>query len=348
MNCSVPAYGYPFWEKLVWPFELLAPSTGNPLGVKPIALPRGNLRGRVIGLVGDLMPLPHEVIARIDDRVTAVLRALDALVVNLEAPVLDAKTYQGPVKGLKLAFSRDLARRALEALGTAPDRTWVSVANNHAADYGPEQFRHTVDDLRSLGYRVMGIWPEMVPMLQLGTLRIGLVPWSYWMNVGWTAPCDSARPVIRTDILGVDLSSEKVTQRLDYLVGYSHWQFEYKHFPRSPFDQLAAQLAGVGMDLNVGGHPHVLGPLVAAGKGLNLCSLGNFVGLHPGWANRLGGILRLCLDPGAAGLSASIDFVPTFMMKGDGSATVTTIDQVPAADRERCTERLALLYPRAT
>lgn len=344
-TCTVPAYSYPFWEKLVWPIQLLVPSTRNPLGIRPLTMPRGTLQGHVIGFVGDIMPLPHEVIARVDDRVKAVLHGLNAVVCNLEAPVLDANTYQKPIKGLKLAFSRDLARRALEALGTDPDRTYVCVANNHAADYGPQQFRHTVDYLRSVGYQVIGVWPKTVLLMEIGALRIGLVPWSYWMNLGWTAPCDSPRPVIRTDIMGLDLTQAKVAQKLDFIVGYSHWQFEYKHFPRSPFDQVAAQLARAGMDVNVGGHPHVLGPLASAGNSVVHYSLGNFVGLHPGWANRLGGIMRLFLDSSAGGLTASFDMIPTFMTKTDGSALVTSIDQLPGSVREKCTQRLGLLYP---
>ena len=337
MNCSLPAYTYPLWEKVVWPFHLLFPSVRNPLGVRPVALPRGNLRGKVIGFIGDIMPLRDGSVAQVDDRIKAVLRGLDALVCNLEAPVLDNTTYRQPVHGLQLAFSRALARRALEALGTEPQRTYVSVANNHAADYGPVQFQHTVDYVRSLGYQTIGIWPETVPVIDLGVLRIGLVPWTYWMNRGWTAPCDAPRPVIRTDILGTDFNSTKITQKLDHLVGYSHWQFEFKHFPRRPFVELAEQLARAGMDMNVGSHPHVLGP--------NGCSLGNFVGLHPRWPMRLGGIMRMFLDADAGRLSAGFDMIPTFMTRGQGGARVTSIDQLPDPLRERCTRRLSLLYP---
>ncbi len=168
-----------------------------------MALPRGKLRGRVVGFVGDIMPLPDESIAQVDDRLKGLLQGLDALVCNLEAPVLDDATYERPVKGLKLAFSRELARRTLEALGTDPARTYVSVANNHAADYGPVQFHHTVDYVRSLGYQVIGVWPDTVPVIQLGGLRIGLVPWSYWMNRSWQAPCDAPRPVIRVLVASV-------------------------------------------------------------------------------------------------------------------------------------------------
>lgn len=344
-TCSVPAYTYPLCEKLVWPFQLLFPSTRNPLGVRPLAIPRGNLRGRVVGFVGDIMPLRDESIAQVDDRVKDVLHGLDALVCNLEAPVLDDATYDRPVSGLKLAFSRELARRALEALGTDPGRTYVSVANNHAADYGAVQFQHTVDYVQSLGYQTIGIWPDTVPVIDLDVLRIGLVPWSYWMNRSWLAPCDSPRPVIRTDILGTDFASTKITEQLDYLVGYSHWQFEFKHFPRRPFVELAEDLARAGMDMNVGSHPHVLGPLAAAGNGLVHCSLGNFVGLHPGWATRLGGIMRMFLDSDAGNLSAAFDMIPTFLTRGESGARVTSIDQLPDELRQQCTLRLGLLYP---
>jgi poly-gamma-glutamate synthesis protein (capsule biosynthesis protein) len=344
-TCVVPAYTYPLCEKLVWPFQLLFPSTRNPLGVRPLAVPRGNLQGKVLGFIGDIMPLPDGSTAQVDDRLKAVLHELDALVCNLEAPILDDASYHRPVSGLKLAFSRALARRALEALGTDPARTYVSVANNHAADYGAVQFQHTVDYVQSLGYQVIGVWPDTVPVIELDALRIGLVPWSYWMNRSWEAPCDSPRPVIRTDILGTDFAGTKTTQKLDYLVGYSHWQFEFKHFPRRPFVELAEQLARAGMDVNVGGHPHVLGPLAVAGNGLVHCSLGNFVGLHPRWPMRLGGIMRMFLDAEAGSLSAAFDMIPTFMTRGNGGARVTGIDQLAGKLRERCTRRLGLLYP---
>lgn len=344
MSCTLPAYTYPLWEKLLWPLQLLFPSTRNPLGVQPLALPRGNLRGKVVGFIGDIMPLRDGSIAQVDDRIKAALRGLDALVCNLEAPVVDDATYDRPQRGLKLAFSRELARRALEQLGTDPARTYVCVANNHAADYGPVQFRHTADYVQSLGYQTIGIWPETVPVIPLGRLRVGLVPWTYWMNRSWEAPCDAPRPVIRTDVLGTDFDGTKSTQKLDYLVGYSHWQFEFKHFPRRPFVALAEELARAGMDMNVGGHPHVLGPMIAAGSGVAHCSLGNFVGLHPGWTMRLGGIMRMFFDSGAGGISVGFDMIPTFMTWGQGGARVTSIDQLPDPLRERCARRLSLLY----
>ena len=338
MDCPLPAYTYSLWEKLLWPLHFLFPSTRNPLGVRPLPLPRGNLRGKVVGFLGDIMPLPDGSTAQVDGGLKDVLRGLDALVCNLEAPVLDDATYDRPVRGIKLAFSRELARRALAELGTDPGRTFVSVANNHAADYGPIQFQHTVEYVRSLGYQVIGMWPDTVPVLQLGTRRIGLLPWTYWMNRAWTAPCDAPRPVIRTDILGKDFGSVKVTQKLDSLVAYSHWQFEFKHFPRRPFVALAEQLARAGVDVNVGGHPHVLGPMATAGDSVVHYSLGNFIGLHPGWAMRLGGIMRMFSDGG-------FDMTPTFMTRGEGGAQVTTIDQLPSSLRDKCRRRLSLLYP---
>ena len=219
------------------------------------------------------------------------------------------------------------------------------MANNHAADYEPVQFQRTVDYVRSLGYQTIGIWPDAVTVIQLGARRIGLVPRTYGMNRGWSAPCDAPRRVIRTDILGKDFTSTKVTLKLDYLVGYSHWHFEFKHFPRRPFVALAEQLGRAGMDMNVGGHPHVLGPLAAAGNGLLHCSLGNFVGLHPGWAMRLGGIMRVFLDTDAGSLSPGVDMIPTFLTRGGGGALVTSIDQLPSELGERCTRRLGRLYP---
>jgi Bacterial capsule synthesis protein PGA_cap len=347
VSCPLPAYSYPLWEKLQWPLHLLFPSTRNPLGVRPLALPSGKPRGKVIGFIGDIMPLPDGSVAAVDDGITDVLRGLDALVCNLEAPVVADANYERPVRGLKLAFSRDLARRALQALGTDPSRTFVSVANNHAADYGPIQFRHTVDYVRSLGYQTIGVWPDAVRTIQLGSLRVGLLPWSYWMNRGWDAACDAPRPVIRTDVLGSDFASIKAAQKLDYLVGYSHWQFEYKHFPRKPFVALAEQLARAGMDVNVGGHPHVLGPMAAVGSGVVHYSLGNFVGLHPRWAMRLGGIMRMSLDADGGNIGAAFDMVPTFMTRGEDGTRVTSIDQLSGRLRDKCAERWSLLYPQA-
>ena len=308
-------------------------------------MPQGRPHENVVGFIGDIMPLPDESTAQLDDGVRTVLRGLDALVCNLEAPVVDDATYERPVRGLKLAFSRELARRALEALGTDPSRTYVSVANNHAADYGPEQFRHTVEYVRSLGYQTIGVWHDPMPVLTVGGLRIGLVPWSYWMNRSWEAPCDAPRPVIRTDIMGTDFTAAKVAQKLDCVVGYSHWQFEFKHFPRRPFVALAEELARAGMDVNVGGHAHVLGPMATAGKAVVHSSLGNFVGLHPAWPMRLGGILRMYGESGARGPDLGFDMVPTFMTRGADGVRVATVDRQENRVRDRCTRRLSLLYP---
>jgi hypothetical protein len=85
--------------------------------------------------------------------------------------------------------------------------------------------------------------------------------------------------------------------------------------------------------------------LAATGNGLVHCSLGNFVGLHPGWATRLGGIMRMYLDSDAGNLSTAFDMIPTFLTRGEGVARVTSIDQLPDQLRQQCTLRLSLLYP---
>ena len=69
----------------------------------------------------------------------------------------------------------------------------------------------------------------------------------------------------------------------DFIVVYLHWGYEYQDYPNTMQKEISQKLCDMGVDLLVGGHPHVVQPVAtytsADGENKMLCyySLGNFI-----------------------------------------------------------------------
>lgn len=351
-DCSGKGFRYPAYEFIEWPFHLFDADTHNPLNIVPLPNPYGCISAHKIGFMGDVMPLRSGKPVTVDEPVRALLRTFDAVVCNLEAPIVEDAAYEGAVKGLRLAFSKQTATWALDALGTDPTRTYVSLGNNHANDYGAQQFRHTVRFLRDRGHPIIGCSDSMLGVneLHVGGSKIGLVGWTYWLNDEWTDPCREFRPTLRGDVDGVDFHRVKLERKLDCLVTFTHWGYEFKHFPRDPFDKVAERLAHAGVDVNVGGHPHVVSPLSRVGETSAFVhySIGDFSGLHEPWHTRLGSVLGLSIGKNAqGGIELGFERTPVYRDKRDADERVVFLDALPDHRRRECEERFALVTPAA-
>lgn len=77
-----------------------------------------------------------------------------------------------------------------------------------------------------------------------------------------------------------------------------HWGTEYSTSVSAAQEEIANYLAGLGVDIIIGTHPHVVLPIAFIGKTMVIYSLGNFISDQEG-------IIRL------TGLMASIDIHKT-------------------------------------
>lgn len=68
--------------------------------------------------------------------------------------------------------------------------------------------------------------------------------------------------------------------KVDLLIVAMHWGIEYQTKPNAYQKDMASFLSSLGVDIIIGTHPHVIGPIEWIGDTLVIYSLGNFISAH--------------------------------------------------------------------
>lgn len=145
--------------------------------------------------------------------------------------------------------------------------THLSLANNHAFDYGQEGYTNAQDILRQSG---------MVPFghpYELATTSV-----SYVEGAGRTVALVGIYAVVANpSVTELSTLMEVVRAQSDLQIAYIHWGNEYELAHSDLQETLARNLIAEGVDLIVGHHPHVVQD-IAVYEGVPVFySLGNFV-----------------------------------------------------------------------
>ena len=160
-------------------------------------------------------------------------------------------------------------------------------ANNHALDRGREGIERTLDVLDSIGithtgtFRDSAEWKANYPLIiEKNNFRLALLNYTYSTN---GIPVENPNVVNYIDTVRMAADSAKAQKlKPDYIIACIHWGEEYKNKENATQRQIAATLAQLGCNLIVGGHPHVVQPLVMLPIGKTdsipvVYSLGNFI-----------------------------------------------------------------------
>jgi poly-gamma-glutamate synthesis protein (capsule biosynthesis protein) len=180
----------------------------------------------------------------------------------------------------------------------------VNHATNHIMDKGEEGIRSTIACWEGVpGVRYLGIHPsqearnESICVIEKNNIRVGFLAYTYGTNF---IPLPGGKPylvsLIDRDRMAEDIG--RLRERCDFLVVSMHWGNEYEQNPSAAQKELAAFLAGLGADLVIGHHPHVLQPMAkirrpGGGDMLVFYSLGNFSSAHvrPDKPSLMGGLM---------------------------------------------------------
>lgn len=159
----------------------------------------------------------------------------------------------------------------------------VTLANNHALDYGTEALLDTCSTLEAAGIPYVGAGKDLEQAKAMHTEEvkgrtIGFIGATRVIPVAdWAA--SSSRPGMFSAYDPSVLLEEirKGKEICDYLVVYIHWGIERADTPESYQRQMGKQMIDAGADLVIGSHPHVLqGIEYYQGKPI-VYSLGNYV-----------------------------------------------------------------------
>jgi len=193
----------------------------------------------------------------------------------------------------------------------------VSLATNHAMDFGAEGARDTVRALDAAGVHHAGFGETLAEatrphVLSAGGRTVAFFSFCSALPLGANATADRAGiapirvrqtfefdstfldetpgtpPFVHTrahepDVRAAESGIREAKQHNDFVVVALHWGVPFCYLPatQGPLAQyqrpLAHRLVDAGADLVVGHHPHCLHPAEFHGRGLILYSTGNFV-----------------------------------------------------------------------
>ncbi len=176
----------------------------------------------------------------------------------------------------------------------------VSLANNHALDFGQDALIDTFSTLDTAGIDYVGAGENLTraksPIYKkAGDKTIAYVAASHVIFAGdWYATDSSPGMVGTYDPAMILESIKEARENSDFVVIYVHWGVEREHYPQKYQRKLAQKYIDAGADAVIGCHPHVMqGIEFYQGKPIAY-SLGNY------WFNRSNkesGMLKLYLDP---------------------------------------------------
>lgn len=208
----------------------------------------------------------------------AEIRAADYFVTNEEFPF---STRGTPAPDKQFTFRVHPEKvKLMQEMGI----DLVTLANNHALDYGRDAMLDTIDTLDHVGIRHVGAGKNLAEARKPAIVELNGRTFAFigatrvYPEADWAAGTDSAGMFSAYDG-GAALAEEvkAAKQQADYVIAYVHWGIEREEMPNEVQKSIAHRLVDAGADLVVGAHPHVLQGLEYY-QGVPIAySLGNFV-----------------------------------------------------------------------
>ena len=263
-------------ELAAWARNLPAPATAK--AVSWVAAVGDVMPGRGV----DLVLLQPDGLQQVFGDLLPVLQGADLTLGNLEA----VATRRGAPAAKTFTFRFEPA--ALNALRAA-GFDYLSVANNHAHDFGAEGFLDSLSALEAAGLATSGAGPTQDAARQPHRITLPDGTPVMLLSVGahpversgfdgrqvQTATADRAG-ILWADTRALQLIQESVRPG-ELGVVMVHGGAEWTHAPSDEVISLYRSFIDAGARLVVGSHPHFLQGYEAYAGGLILYSMGNFV-----------------------------------------------------------------------
>ena len=179
----------------------------------------------------------------------------DFTMLNLEVVLADKGTSIGKMFTFRgpTAYSQIMTGSSVEA---------VTIANNHARDFGDAGYNSTKNVLTEAGIDYVETYSS-----NLITLEKGLVVGLYAVD-GAVDPIDQNRAV--SDIKKLKESGAEL------IIVAAHWGNEGQYRPTATQEKLGRAMIDAGANIIYGHHPHVLQRIEAYNGGIIYYSMGNF------------------------------------------------------------------------
>lgn len=220
-------------------------------------------------------------------------------------------------------------------------------ANNHSYDTGSDGMHRTISIIKDRGLDYTGIadTEEEVRYLikDINDIKIGMICYTYETNTSTEKVALNGLPVTQADAPlvnafdynNLDIFYNELAGHLESMeaegaeatILYIHWGVEYLTYANDQQKAIAQKLCDMGIDVIVGGHPHVIQPVELLTsttdenhKTVCLYSMGNAVSNQ-----RLGNIKAVSTAHTEDGLLFSV----TFEKYSDGTVYLQGVDLLP-------------------
>ena len=182
----------------------------------------------------------------------------------------------------------------------------VESANNHIDDFGEGFLTDTLNfwktnypDVTLLGIHDSQEDADTVKIREVNGIKIAFLDYTYGTNVGGIEGKDYMIDMIRKDKITTMI--QKAKQQADCIIFVAHWGTEDETMPNEYEKQWAAYLMEQGVNVIIGGHPHVLQPYGRltddnGNEAVVFYSLGNFVSTQQKLEELLGGMAKFTIQ----------------------------------------------------
>ena len=173
----------------------------------------------------------------------------------------------------------------------------VSLANNHTMDKGEVGVLNSVNYWKNKKNVVYsGQWSSWDERNEVHVYKVNGISYAFFSYTTGTNGLEtpSGKEYLNNIYSDVKAANDiaKVRDLVDVVIVAMHWGTEYSLGISSSQEYIANYLAGLGVDLIIGSHPHVVEPVeyISNGKTFVIYSLGNFISAQVG-IDRLTGLM---------------------------------------------------------
>lgn len=258
------------------------------------------------------------------------IKAADYAVANLEV------TLGGEAAGKYRGYPGFNSPDSLLDYVKADGFDMLLTANNHCLDTGLSGMKRTVQQLKSkgldfLGTKEMSSDPTYV-VKNINGIKIGMVAFTYGTNSSASGAGALINYFSSANLPGFYTEAQSVIDNMkkdgaEAVVFYMHWGSEYHTKPATYQKAIAQELCNMGVDVIVGGHPHVLQPVelvyAEGSEHTTVClySMGNSISNQ-----RISEMTGLC-ETGHT--EDGVLFNYTFARDDDGEVYLDAVDLIP-------------------
>lgn len=281
--------------------------------------------------------------------IAPALKDADYSVVNLELPLGGGNDYSGyPQFSAPDSYAVALKNAGFDLFLTS---------NNHCLDRRDRGLRRTLDVLDSMKVDHIGTYrnaaerSKLVPFVkEINGMKVGFLNYTYGTN-GLQASDGAEVAYIDRDRIKQEIEATRKAGA-EIIVAMPHWGVEYVLNENEPQRSLADFMIKEGVDIIIGGHPHVVQPMkvvtdsVSGRRALVVYSLGNFISNMTKSNTRGGALVRVVIERDAQGKvkfrNAEYDTFVTEVPSGPGTnfrvVPSWAIDKLPASQKGNWTQ----------